>query len=111
MTKKLPLQKHLFDIPDEVTFLNHAFFAPQLRAMTEAGLQSVRAKSSPWNYTPQHWFEDGETLRGLIAQIIGVASDDMAIIPSVSYGMAIVAKNITVRSDQNIVVLHEEFPS
>lgn len=111
MTKKLPLQKHLFDIPDEVTFLNHAFFSPQLRAMTEIGLQSVRAKSSPWNYTPQHWFEDGETLRGLIAQVVGVASDDMAIIPSVSYGMAIAAKNITVRSDQNIVVLHEEFPS
>lgn len=111
MSKKLSSQKYLFDIPDDVTFLNHAFFAPQLRTMTETGLQVVRAKSAPWNYKSQHWFDEGEILRALIAQVIGVTSQDMAIIPSVSYGMAIAAKNITVRPDQNIIVLHEEFPS
>src|SRR5690606_2334173 len=35
----------------------------------------------------------------------------VALIPSVSYGMAIVARNTRVESGQNIAMLHEQLPS
>lgn len=37
-------QKHLFDLSPEITYLNGAYMAPQLKSVTEIGLQSVQRK-------------------------------------------------------------------
>ena len=109
--RALPLQRDLFEIPDGVTFLNCANLAPQLRSVTAAGLASVRAKVSPWEITPPDWFTDGEILRSLAGQVIGADAESMALVPSVSYGLAVAAANVRVERGQTIVLLHEEFPS
>ena len=33
----IPLQKHLFDIPSEITYLNCCYMSPQLLSVSEAG--------------------------------------------------------------------------
>ncbi len=110
-TQTLGSQRHLFDIPDGVTFLNAAYMSPQLRSVTQAGLAAVQRKAAPWSVSPQDFFTDPERLRALAGQIVGADAESMALVPSASYGIAIAAANLPVARNQNIIVLHEQFPS
>ena len=104
-------QRHLFEIPDGVTYLNCANMSPQLRSVSEAGVNAVALEESPWEITPADWFSGAETLRGLAAQVVGTTAESIAIIPAASYGIAVAAANVPVGRGQSIVLLHEEFPS
>src|SRR6185295_9218372 len=99
----IPSQSELFTVPDDVTFLNCANMSPQLRVVTTAGLDSVRSKASPWEIASSDWFSGPERLRELAATIVGTDADSIALIPSVSYGIATAAANIKIESGQSIV--------
>jgi selenocysteine lyase/cysteine desulfurase len=101
----------LFDLPYDVTYLNCANMAPQLRSVTEAGFKAVRAKQMPWTITAPEWFSGAEELRALAGKVLGTTADAVALIPSVSYGIAIAAANLPVSVGQRIVLLDQEFPS
>jgi selenocysteine lyase/cysteine desulfurase len=101
----------LFEIPDDVTYLNCASMSPQLRTVTAAGIDAVRSKASPWTLRPSDWFTGAEPLRALFGRVIGASAESVALVPSVSYGLAVAAANIRVRAGQSIVVLDREFPS
>jgi len=103
--------RDLFEIPKDVTYLNCANMAPQLKSVTEAGVGAVRAKESPWKLTAPEWFSGAETLRGLAARLLDVEADGIALVPAVSYGIAVAARNLPVSSAQTIVLLDQEFPS
>jgi selenocysteine lyase/cysteine desulfurase len=103
--------RDLFEIPESVTYLNCANMAPQLKSVTEAGIGAVRAKESPWNLTAPEWFSGAETLRGLAARLLDAEADGIALVPAVSYGIAVAARNLPVSSTQTIVLLDQEFPS
>jgi selenocysteine lyase/cysteine desulfurase len=86
--------------------------APLMKAVEKAGIKGLRAKRNPVDITPQGFFEDTETLRPAYASLIGVKdSKRIVTIPSVSYGMATVAKNLGIKKDQHIIVASEQFPS
>jgi selenocysteine lyase/cysteine desulfurase len=103
--------RDLFEIPNDVTYLNCANMAPQLRSVTEAGLSAVRAKESPWKLTAPEWFSGAETLRELAARVLDVDAAGIALVPAVSYGIAVAARNLPVSPTQTIVLLDQEFPS
>jgi kynureninase len=103
--------RNLFEIPEDVTYLNCANMAPQLKSVTEAGINAVRAKESPWSLAAPQWFSGAETLRALAARLMGVETDGIALVPAVSYGVAIAARNLKVAPTQTIVLLDQEFPS
>jgi selenocysteine lyase/cysteine desulfurase len=107
----LPLQRHLFEIPDDITYLNCANMSPQLRSVSAAGRTSIASKSTPWEITSGDWFTGSEALRGLAAKVIGTNPDSVALIPAASYGIAVAAANVKVERGQAIVLLHEEYPS
>jgi selenocysteine lyase/cysteine desulfurase len=107
----LPSQRALFEIPDGVTYLNCASMSPQLRTVTSAGIDAVRARIAPWNLRASDWFTGAEELRTLFARIVNADADAIAIVPAASYGLAIAAANLPVRAGQTIVVLDREFPS
>lgn len=112
ISDRLPSQRHLFDLPDGVAYLNCAYLSPQLRSVTETGLAAVSRKARPWERTvPEGWFADPEALRAAAARLMGAGPDDVALVPSVSYGIATAAANVSVEAGQNIVVLAEQFPS
>jgi selenocysteine lyase/cysteine desulfurase len=104
-------QRALFEIPDDVTYLNCASMSPQLRSVTQAGLDAVRAKASPWHLRASDWFTGAEPLRALFARVIGADANSIALVPSASYGLAVAAANVPLRAGQTIVVLDREFPS
>ena len=103
--------RDLFEIPEDITYLNCANMAPQLRSVSEAGLRAVRAKKSPWKLAAPEWFSGAETLRELAARVLSVEGDGIALVPGVSYGIAIAARNLPVSPAQTIVLLDQEFPS
>jgi selenocysteine lyase/cysteine desulfurase len=103
--------RDLFEIPNDVTYLNCANMAPQLKSVTEAGFGAVRAKESPWKLTAPEWFSGAEALRGLAAHVLDVEADGIALVPAVSYGIAVAARNLPVSPTQTIVLLDQEFPS
>ncbi|MDB4881709.1 MAG: hypothetical protein JWL95_475 [Gemmatimonadetes bacterium] len=107
----LPSQRALFEIPDGVTYLNCASMSPQMRAVTAAGLDAVRGKASPWTLTSADWFTGAERLRALFARLVNAKADDIALVPSASYGLALAAANLPIRAGQSIVVIDREFPS
>ncbi len=107
----LPSQRHLFDIPVGITYLNCANMGPQLRAGTVAGLEAVRANSSPWKRTSANWFTEANELRALAARVMNTSAESVALVPAASYGIAIAAANVSVKSGQSIVLLDQQFPS
>jgi selenocysteine lyase/cysteine desulfurase len=104
-------QRGLFEMPEEVAYLNCAYMSPQLRSVREIGERAVARKSRPWEITPNDFFEDAEKSRVLFARLIGGEADGVALIPSVSYGMAVAAANVKVEPGENILLLEEQFPS
>jgi kynureninase len=101
----IPNQRHLFDLPDDVAYLNIAYTAPLLHAAAKAGRDAIQAKQNPWTIASNDFFSSVETVRSLFAGIVGCNSDCVAIIPAVSYGIALAAKNLPIEKDQSIVVL------
>ena len=104
-------RRDLFEIPEGVAYLNCANMSPQLRAVTQAGVEAVRGKASPWTVRAEDWFAPTERLRALFARIINGDPEGVAIVPSVSYGIALAAANVPVGRGQSIVLLDGEFPS
>lgn len=105
-------QKHLFTLPDDHHYLNCSFLSPLLKSVEEAGIKGIQSKTHPWNTTPEDFFEDSNQLRSLFADLVNADQpDDIAIIPAVSYGLAVVAKNINPEKGTNIIIAGEQFPS
>jgi selenocysteine lyase/cysteine desulfurase len=104
-------QRELFEIPEDVTYLNCAYMSPQLRSMREIGERAVARKSRPWEITPDDFFEDAEKTRALFGLLVGAEADGIALIPSVSYGMAVAAANVKVKLEENLLILEDQFPS
>lgn len=76
------------------------------------GIQALRKKRNPASITADDFFTDTEKLRKEYATLINAPDPGrIVIIPSVSYGMANVVKNLTLKSDEHILVAAEQFPS
>ena len=104
-------QRRLFEIPEDITYLNCAYMSPQLRAVRAVGEEAVARKSRPWGISPRDFFENSEMARKLFARLVGGDTEGVAIIPSASYGMAVATANVPLKTGQNVVVLEEQFPS
>lgn len=104
-------QRSLFEIPDDIAYLNCAYMSPLLRSVREAGEAGVARKSQPWRLHPSDFFTESETARALFGQLVGADAEGVAIVPAASYGIGIAAANIPVREGQRIVTLAEQFPS
>jgi selenocysteine lyase/cysteine desulfurase len=104
-------QRHLFDIPEEVAYLNCAYMGPLLRSAAEAGARAARRKQHPWDITASDFFSLPDRGRAAFARLIGASAEDVAVIPAVSYGIALAARNLPLERGQEIVVLSEQFPA
>lgn len=108
----LSCQKHLFSLDPAVHYLNGAYMSPLLKSAEEAGIRGILRKRQPDKISAQDFFTDAQHLRGLFAQLVNAGSaDEVALMPSVSYGMAVVAKNLKAEPGQKIIVADAQFPS
>lgn len=105
-------QKALFSLEEEVTNLNMAYMSPLLKSVEAAGIKGVQIKNRPYQLTVDDFFYPVQQLKETFSQLI--EADDpqrIALIPSVSYGLATVAKNLPLQKGQEIIVVEDQFPS
>jgi len=105
-------QKHQFSLPEGHHYLNCAYMSPILKSVEEAGKKGIEQKRAPWKVTPEHFFRDSDRLRSLFAQLVNAPeSNRIAILPSASYGLSTVAKNLPRDTSKKIIAVGEQFPS
>lgn len=107
----IPCQRHLFDLPREVAYLNTAYMGPLTRAAVEAGEQGLRRKARPWELPPSTFFADSDIARGLFARLVGADAEGVALVPAASYGLATAALNLPLAPGSRVVILRDQFPS
>jgi len=107
----LPCQRHLFDIPGDVAYLNCAYMSPLMTPALEAGTSGLARKAHPWKLTSDQFFTGSEEFRKTAAQILNCSPDCIAITSSAGYGIQTAAHNLTARKGQSVLVLDEQFPS
>ncbi len=107
----IPCQRQLFDIADDVAYLNCAYMSPLMKIAVEAGTTGLARKARPWEITADQFFTGSEEFRTVAARLLDCPSDCIAIVPSASYGIATAARNVPVKKDQSVLVLEEQFPS
>jgi selenocysteine lyase/cysteine desulfurase len=111
MTNVFNSQKDLFLIEEGLTYLNCANMSPMLKAVNEAGLRALETRATPWKIAAEDWFTNAEKLRSLTSKVFQTNSDNIALIPSVSYGIAVAAKNFKLNKGKEIIVLEQQYPS
>ena len=104
-------QKHLFDMPSDIAYFNNAYMSPLMHNVVAASAKGMAFKQQPWTYSSDQFFTYAEEARELAGQIMDGPADNIAIIPSVSYGIQIAANNLPIQKGQNIVVMENQFPS
>ena len=107
----LASQRALFDIPREVCFLNAASYSPLPLATLEAGRRGVARKGQPWLIDNAFAFEQYERTRRAAAAIVNADPDDIALTPSISYGVATAAKNLRAPPGSRVLVLEDDHSS
>jgi selenocysteine lyase/cysteine desulfurase len=107
----LPSQRALFDIPPEVCFLNAASWSPLPRASQEAGKIGVTRKGQPWKIDAAFPGEQHARARRAAAALINADPDDVALISSVSYGVATAAKVLGIPAGSRVLVLQDDHSS
>lgn len=104
-------ERAAFDVSDHITYLNSASLCPRLKVVTAAGHATIERMAAPWTVKTPDWFSGKEQLRGAFARIINAPASSVALVPAVSYGVAVAALNIPVKAGDNIVVVDQEYPS
>ena len=105
-------QRARFSIPRDVTYLNCAYMSPLMKSVEKAGIEGIQRKRNPYTISPDDFFHDAEALREEFAKLINIREPRrIVIIPSVSYGIANVAKNVSLTGGDKIIVASEQFPS
>jgi selenocysteine lyase/cysteine desulfurase len=107
----LPSQRALFDIPREVCYLNAASWSPLPLAVQEAGRAGVARKGRPWTLDPGLAAQQHERARRAASVLIGAEPGDIALIPSVSYGVATAGKLMRVAAGHRVLVLQDDHSS
>ncbi len=86
--------------------------SPQLKTVEEAGIKALLRKNQPDTITASDFTEAPEVLKQGFSELIDNPNPEkIAIIPSVSYGIANVANNVKLNSGDEILVVSEQFPS
>ena len=104
-------QSHLFNLPEDITYLNCSYMSPMLKSVAEVGVRGIYGKEDPTVVKTEDFFNNTSAARKEFGRLINAPAQNCVIVPSVSYGMANVARNLKAGKGDNIVVADEQFPS
>lgn len=104
-------QKHLFQLPEEIHYLNCGYLSPLMKSVEEKGIEGMRRKRNPLSIKPVDFFTEVNELRVKFGRMINCNPSQVALMPAVSYGMSSVIRNIPYSKGQHALTISEEFPS
>ena len=104
-------QRELFDMPRDVCFFNAASWSPIPLSAVEVGQAGAARKSRPWDIPREFADQQIARARAAAAGLINAAPDDVALIPSIGYGVSTAAKVFTVPTGTRVLVLDSDHSS
>ena len=111
MDQPLACQRHLFDLPPDLVYLNSAYLGPLPQSVHAAGVAALAARTRPWNMGSQDFFEPAERVRAQAARLLNCDAERVALVPSAANALSAAAKNLHLPPGGKVVVLDEQFPS
>lgn len=111
MNSLISNQKSLFHIPNHVTYLNASYMGPMLNKSVEMASFGNQIKQQPWTCTMDHFFGAVTRAKNLFAELSHTKPENIAIVPSATYGITSACQNIKLTSGQKILVQEGEFPA
>ena len=100
-----------FNIPRNTCYLNAAYMTPQPRRVLQATINGAEQRASPWRISTADFFTKVELLREKFAQQVNCSAENIAIVPSAGYGIAVAANNLDIEPGGIIMLLDEQFPA
>lgn len=94
-----------------MTYLNGAYMSPLPAVVEEAGIRAISGKRNPISITPDRFFEGPEEAKKLFGALVNAPAEQVAIVPSVSYGLANAVQNLPLEGKDHVLIVGEEFPS
>ena len=107
----LASQRAMFEIPRSVCYLNSASYSPLPRRTLDAGRAAVARKGAPWMLDWSFAVQQYERARTAAARLVNADPRDIALIPSVSYGVATAAKVLPIAPGTRVIVLEDDHSS
>jgi selenocysteine lyase/cysteine desulfurase len=107
----LASQRHLFDMPREVAYINAAAWSPLPLATQEAARAAVGRKGQPWKLDATFANAQHERARAAAARLVGAEPGDVALVSSVGYGVAIAGKVLSPPRGSRVLVLENDHTS
>jgi selenocysteine lyase/cysteine desulfurase len=107
----LASQRASFEMPRHICYLNSASYSPLPLRTQEAARAAVGQKATPWTLEPTFANQQHERARAAAARLIDADAAEMALIPSISYGVATAAKILTVDRGTRVIVLENDHSS
>lgn len=107
----LASQRGLFDMPRDICYLNSASFSPLPLRTQEAARAAVGRKGRPWTLEAAFASHQYERARRAAARLINADPSDVALISSISYGVATAAKLVAIPRLARVLVLENDHSS
>jgi len=104
-------QKHLFQLYENVHYLNCAYKSPLLRSAEIAATDALKFARNPSDISSSDFFEEGKEARSLFGKLINCDAENVAIVPSTSYAFSSVLKNVKPKEKGHAITIQDEFPS
>jgi selenocysteine lyase/cysteine desulfurase len=104
-------QRALFEMPRHICYLNSASYSPLPLRTQEAGRAAVGRKGAPWTLDAAFANGQHDRARTAAARLINADPADIALIPSISYGVATAAKVLTIERGARVIVLEDDHSS
>jgi selenocysteine lyase/cysteine desulfurase len=107
----LASQRALFEMPRHICYLNSASYSPLPLRTLEAGRAAVGRKGTPWTLDAAFAHGQHERARAAAARLINADTADIALIPSISYGVATAARILKIERGTRVIVLEDDHSS
>ena len=113
MGNKISCQRNLFNIPDEIVYLNTAYISPLSLKVEKAINKGCKLETEPWKIDPEfHFFYQIKETKIIFSNLFNISYKNVSLIPSASYGISTAANNIKLTKTRNkILILKDQFPS
>jgi selenocysteine lyase/cysteine desulfurase len=100
-----------FPILSRMDFFNHAGVAPISRRAADA-LRRFADQAEQQAYFGSGWYARAKQTKQLAARLIGAAGEhEIAFVPNTSAGIALVARGLTWRAGDDVVITDVEYPA
>ncbi len=104
-------QKDLFSLREDEHYFNCAYKGPLLKSSEAASLKALLRERNPMDIKPETYFVEMPTVKDYFSKIINASAQQIALVPSTSYGFASILNNTKAKTNGNAITLKDEFPS